>query len=311
MIKLILAAVILIMPVAYTQIAAAAGDSTGHEVILSPDEKDILRELEYKLKTHDAFLKAAAKIVKETGNSEAMSFVKMAEASAQEARVHYGAGDYELSLEDFSESTQRAIHAITIAMNPDDKTVREFVIQEELLQSERRDKERKITMIKKGMAEVAVFLKTAERLAAEDENASIDEKISAARALYDSAKNASSEERFDAALDNVQDAYRLVTSTIKEIKNAQQDIITFPKPSGTEVRDLLTYELKRNDAYLYFASQVVKKDDQKATEILKAGQAGRALAEGMVKDGEMKKAISKLKSSTELLIKAVKTAAAD
>ncbi|MBI5468783.1 MAG: hypothetical protein HY891_06585 [Deltaproteobacteria bacterium] len=308
MFKIILTAMVLFMTAAYSP-AAIAADGPVHEEILKPWERDIQRELEYKIKTHGAFLKATAMIVSESKNSEAMSFVKMAEASAKEAMVHYGAGDYDLSLEDFSESTQRAIHAITIAKNPDDKTVREFVIQEELILVERRDRESKTAMIKKGMAEVAVFLKTAERLLAKEGNAAAKEKIAEVRSLYESAENASSEDRLDSALENLQDAYRLVTSTIKEIKHSQQDIITFPRPAGTDEKDILAYELKRNDAYFYFASQVVKQDDKKAAGIMKAGEAAKAEAEGLAKDGELKKAISRLKESTELLIKAVKISA--
>jgi len=310
MFKTILTAIVLLLPAAYAPVAAAA-DGAVHEEILKPWEKDILRELEYKMKTHGAFLKATAMIVSETNNAEAISFVRMAEASAKEAMVHYGAGDYELSLEDFSESTQRAIHAITIAKNPDDKTIREFVIQEELILVERRNKENKTAMIKKGMAEVAVFLKTAERLVAEDGSTGAGEKITEVRSLYESAKNASAEDRLDSALENLQEAYTLVTNTIKEIKNTQQDIITFPRPAGTDARDIFNYEIKRNDAYLYFASQVVKEDNKLATSNLKAAQAARAEAEGLVKDGALKKAISRLKESTELLIKAVKITSAE
>ena len=297
---------IILIPAAHWTAYAADGTSI-HEEILKPGEKDILRELEYKIKTHGAFLKATATIVNETGNSEALSFVRMAEASAKEAMVHYQAGDYELSLEDFSESTQRAIHAITIAKNPDDKSVREFVIQEELILAERRDMERKAAMIKKGMAEVAVFLKTADRLAADDENDSAADKIARARSLYESANKASSEDRLDDALENIQGAYKLVIAAIKDIKHSKQDIITFPKPVGTDVRDIFAYELKRNDAYLYFATQVINKDDAKAAAVLKAGQSARAEAEGLVKDAEISKAVSRLKDSTELYIKAVKT----
>ncbi|HXI09267.1 MAG TPA: hypothetical protein VNK06_00570 [Thermodesulfobacteriota bacterium] len=303
---ILLAAMIILIPAAHWTAYAADGTSL-HEEILKPGEKDILRELEYKIKTHGAFLKATATIVNETGNSEALSFVRMAEASAKEAMVHYQAGDYELSLEDFSESTQRAIHAITIAKNPDDKSVREFVIQEELILAERRDMERKAAMIKKGMAEVAVFLKTADRLASEDENSGAAEKIAQARSLYESANKASSEDRLDDALENIQDAYKLVIAAIKDIKHSKQDIITFPKPVGTDVRDIFSYELKRNDAYLYFATQVINKDDAKAAAVLKAGQSARAEAEGLLKSAEMSKAVSRLKESTELFIKAVKT----
>lgn len=310
MFKIILTAVVLLMPAAYAT-AAPGADGAVHEEILKPWEKDILKELEYKIKTHGAFLKATAMIVSETDNAEAMSFVRMAEASAKEAMVHYGAGDYELSLEDFSESTQRAIHAITLAKNPDDKTVRGFVIQEELILVERRDRENKTAMIKKGMAEVAVFLESADRLAAEEGNAATVEKIAEARSLYEAAKNASSEERFESALENLQEAYSLVTNIIKDIKHTRQDIITFPRPSGTDEREIFNYEIKRNDAYLFFASQVVKENDGLAASNLKAAQAARAEAEGLVKDGALKKAISRLKESTELLIKAVKISNAE
>lgn len=312
MLKFLLTAMVIFLPMAEAEAATLmADDGATHEVILKKEEKDILKELEYKIKTHGAFLKATAMIAEESKNSTALSFARMAEASAREAMVHYGAGDYELSLEDFSESTQRAIHAITIAKNPEDKSVREFAIQEELILSERRDKERKVDMINKGMNEVSIFLKTADRLAAENKNEAAAKKIEEARSLYESSKNALAEDRLDSSLDDIQGAYKLVTNTIKEIKYSQQDIITFPRPAGTEEKDILAYELKRNDAYFYFASQVVKETDKKAADILKAGKAVKADAEGMIKAGEMKKAISRLKESTELLIKSVKSPAGE
>lgn len=310
MLKFILTAMIVLLPMSRAATLMAA-DEPPHEVFLKKERKDIVKELEYKIKTHAAFLRATAMIVEETKNSIALSFVRMAEASAREAMVHYNSGDYEFSLEDFSESTQRAIHAITIAKNPHDKSVREFAIQEELIQSERKDKERKVYLIDKGMNEVSTFIKTADRLVAENMNESAAKKLEEVRALYESSKKALSEDRLDNSLDDIQGAYKLVTNTVKEIKSSQQDIITFPKPSGTQGRDLLNYELKRNDAYFYFASQVVRQTDKKASDMLKAGKEAKADAEGMVKDGETKKAITRLKESTELFIKAVKSPSAE
>lgn len=309
MFRIILAVMALFLPMAHAATLMAASAPV-HETIIKRDEKTILRELEHKIKTHGAFLKAATSVVEETKNPAAISFIKMAEASAKEGMVHYKAGDYELALEDLSESTQRAIHAIILAKNPEDAAVREFVIQEELIQSEKRDIERKVEMIDKGMAEVEAFIKTAERLAADDGKAEA-RKIEDAKALYALSRKALDEERLDDSLEDVRKAYTLVTTAIMDIKRSKKDIITFPPPAGTDDRDILQYEIKRNDAYVYFASQVVKPADAQAAGLLKAGGEARNQAEEFVKDGDMKKAISRLKESTELFIKAVKKSAGE
>ena len=83
---------------------------------VSKNEK-VAKEAENKLKANSAFIKAATQMVKESGDAEAASILKMAEVAAEEAKDHWSRGEYEFAIEDASESTRMATHAIVLSKN--------------------------------------------------------------------------------------------------------------------------------------------------------------------------------------------------
>lgn len=267
-----------------------------------------VKTLEHRIKTNSAFLKAAGQIISEGAGKEAASFLKMAEKAAEEGMEHYRKGEYEFALEDISESTHLAVSAIILSKNHKDSTLRDSVIKEELVLREKHEIERKESMIRKSMDEVEIFIRTAERLLAQNANAGANDKLKETKALYSSAKKSLAAGLMDAALDDLNKAYRLATAAVKEIKRSQNDIITFPKPAVTDETAMLAYELKKNNSYVYFATQVVTEDMTEPSRLLSDGKTLKDEAASAMEKGEKGKAIEKLKASTELLIKAIKGA---
>lgn len=267
-----------------------------------------VKTLEHRMKTNKAFLKAAGQIITDGNSKEAASFLRMAERASEEGAEHYRKGEYEFALEDISESTHLAVSAIILSKNQKDATIRDSVIEEELVLREKHEIERKEALIRKSMDEVEIFIRTAERLLAQNANAGANEKLKETKALYVSAKKNLAAGLMDGALDDLNRAYRLSTAAVKEIKRSQNDIITFPKPSVTDEAALLAYELKKNNSYIYFATQVVTEGKKEPSRLLNDGKALKDEAAAALEKGENGKAIEKLKASTEIIIKAIKAA---
>lgn len=267
-----------------------------------------VKTLEHRMKTNKAFLKAAGQIITTGSSKEAASFLNMAEKASEEGAEHYRKGEYEFALEDISESTHLAVSAIILSKNQKDATIRDSVIVEELVLREKHEVERKEAMIRKSMDEVEIFIRTAERLLAQNANAGADEKLKETKALYVSAKKNLAAGLIDGALDDLNKAYRLSTAAVKEIKRSQNDIITFPKPSVTDEKALLAYELKKNNSYIYFATQVVTEGMKEPARLLSDGKALKDEAAEAMEKGDNGKATELLKASTEVLIRAIKGA---
>ncbi|MBI5491561.1 MAG: hypothetical protein HY893_01365 [Deltaproteobacteria bacterium] len=267
----------------------------------------IAAEADYKLKANTTFINAAEKIVKESGDAEAASILKMARASAEEARQHYGKGEYEFASEDAAESTRMATHAIVISKNRQDSTIRDSVIREEAILRSKHDAERKEAMIKKGLAEVETFIKTADMLASEYGSASAPARIGQAKAFLAMSKTHIAGGDLDSSLEEIKKAYKLITDTVREMKRERGEIITFPRPAVTDEKEMLTYELKKNDSYLFFAEKLAGGMTREGSRLL--GEAKTLQGEAMkaMDAGDRPVAIEKLKASTELYIKAVKS----
>lgn len=263
------------------------------------------KDLEFKMKTNQEFVKAAKKLVDENA-TDAVVLLKIAETASAEGFRHFIIGEYEFAAEDIAESTKVAIHAIILSKNKENASIRDFILREEMLLSERRDHERKENMIKKSMAEVETFMKTAERLLSQNGNSAASLKLAESKELYAASKKKIYHGDYDSALIDMNNAYKLATGAVKEIKRSQGDPITFPKAVNTDEKEILAYELKKNNTYVYFASQVVNGDARDAGDLLKTGKTAKAEAEQAIEKGEHAKAIERLKSSTELFIQAIK-----
>ncbi|MBI1912817.1 MAG: hypothetical protein HYS21_12555 [Deltaproteobacteria bacterium] len=304
MLKRILFTSALLLPLALSPLAYA--QTSQHETITEQNEADLVKELEYKLKSNKAFLKAAHQVVDASKDEEALSYLKMAESAAKEGTVHYNSGEYKFGIEDISESTQMAIHSIILAKNQKDNTIRDFVIQEEILLRAKRDKEHKEMMIKKGQAEVEIFIKTAERLLEDNNDEAARAKLKETIASFEASKANLLHEDYDTALEDINKAYKLATHTVKDIKRSKGEIITFPKKTFLDEKEQLEYEIKKNNTYVFFASRIVKDGNKETTKTLKAAKALKEDAAKAIDSGETKKAIDKLKESTNLYINALK-----
>ena len=263
-----------------------------------------IKSFEYRSTTNKAFLDAVRKIIGD--DKEAAPYFRMAEEASRESYEHFGSGDYAFAIEDIGESNQLAVHALIIAMNKDNPILLDYVIKEELLLQIKHDIERKEGLLRKGLAEVEVFIKTAERLRGDTGNEEAAATLEKARAHYEASQLHLSQQNFDEALAEVRKAYNFATQTVKDIKRSQDDIITFPKPAFNDEKEILAYELKKNDSYVFFSSKVVKEDDERPRKMLKAGTNIKNQALASIKNNQTQEAIKQLQESTELFIKAIK-----
>lgn len=262
--------------------------------------------LELKIRTNGEFLKAAAKIVSEEKSTEAAAILKLAEGSRDQSLKHLESGEYEFAREDIDDSTRKAVHAIVLSRNSRDNGIRNMVMQEEIALFADREHERKEARLKKGMAEVEIFIKTAERLVKDRHNEQAALKLNETKALYAASKEKISNGDYDSALEDVSRAYQLATAAVKEIKRSQGDILTFPKTAYSDPKEALAHEIKKNDAYVFFAATMVKKGQDEPSKLVSQALAYRDEALKAMELGGEAKAIDALKASTELLIKALK-----
>lgn len=263
--------------------------------------------LELKIRTNGEFLKAAAKIVSEEKSTEAAAILKLAESSRDEALKYLKSEEYELARKDIDDSTAKAAHAIVLSKNSHDNGIRKMVMQEEMALFADREHARKEARLNKGMAEVEIFIKTAERLLKDNHNEPAALKLKETKELYAASKEKISRGDYDSALEDVSRAYKLSTAAVKEIKRSQGDILTFPKAVNGDPKDILAYEIRKNDAYAFFAATMVKEDQDEPSRLVSEAFVYREKAlKAIENSGGEAKAIDALKASTELLIKALK-----
>jgi len=289
-----------IIAIALALTLATSGNALGRE---NPS-----KALDTKIKTSGAFLKAAEKITAEASSKESIAILKLAQESYAEALNHVNTGEYEFASEDLIDATTKAIHAIILATNSNDHSIRNIVLKEEVALLAEREHDRKEARLKKGMAEVEIFIITAERLLKDKPNDQASARISETKEIYKDSKEKIAAGDYDGALEGINKAYKLATSAVKEIKRSQGDILTFPKAIRTEPKDILAHELKMNDAYAFFAASMIDKGEDGVGKLVSEGLAYRDNAMKAIETGGEKEAIDALKASTELLIKALQSA---
>jgi tetratricopeptide (TPR) repeat protein len=283
-----------------------AGVQAGDDTAVENYEKGMKAEAEVKLKINAALLEAAEKIVTAGINvdEDALRYLKMAAAAAAESRHHYETGDYAFALEDISESTRMANYAIILASS-ENQSIRDAVIKEAMLMGAEGEHERKEAMIRKSIAEAETFIRTAGRLLKESDNPEAKAELSEASEYLKSSKQALAGERYDEALEDLDKAYSLATGSVRKIKMTQAEPITFPRPKTTDEGEILAYELKKNETYLFFAGEVVKSEEGELGEMIKRARGMSAEASSAIMDGKKRLAIDKLRASTGLIVKAL------
>ncbi|MBI5886932.1 MAG: hypothetical protein HZB85_10190 [Deltaproteobacteria bacterium] len=285
---------------------AAAEQGAAQPGMHSIAETPMTSELEAIIKTNELFITTARKAVDKTGTAEAKSLLSRAEAARINGYGHFTASETRPAIDDYSESTHLAVQIIVLVKNEQGMAAQTPAIETAEIIKAGDDRERKEAMIKKGLAEVEAFIKTAERLQGEGESTDAAMRLTEARSLYEASKNEFSDGRYDKALDDVNRAYMAATGAVRVIKKERAEIITFPRPASTDAKDVLSSELKKNDAYRYFASQVIPDGNRKIAAYMKQGDSLRDEAAYVMNGGDASAAIGKLKESTELYIEAIK-----
>jgi hypothetical protein len=266
-------------------------------------------EFELKLWTNREFLKAAAKIVAEDRSSEGAAILKLAVESHDEALSRIKSGDIESARVAIDDSTKKAVNAIILSKNTNDDSIRDTVIKEEVARLAVRERERKEAQLKKGVAEVEIFITAAERLLKDEPNEKAAMMLKETRTTYAAAKEKMALGDYDGALEDVSRAYKLSTDSVKEIKHSQGGMLTFPKAVYGDPKEVLAHELKKNDAYAFFVTTMVKEGQDEPARLVSEGLSYRDKAvKAMKQGGETQAAIDGLKASTELLIQALRAA---
>lgn len=292
---------------ALVMVLTSTGVTLGNEPASVEDVS--IKEFNYRIRKNEAFLEAARKIVRESDKKEAVPFLEMAEALSREAYTHYDAGEKVLAVEDIHDSARLAILAITLS-KLDDESIRDIVIEEELVMKELRDRAKKEAAIGRRITEVETFIETAERLIYADpekENPRAVSRLDAAKAAFESAKKELRRGDPDSAYEDINRAYTFATQSVKEIKRSKDEVITFPPPPSEDAGSVYTHELKKNDTYIFFASQVEGSGSEEAERLFKEGSSLRDLALKLKESGKVEEATNKLKESTRLFIKMIKT----
>ena len=278
----------------------------------APDygEVDMIKEYESKAVANKAFMDAARRIVKENRKAEALAHLQMATTAAEESRKHYNAGRYSIAIEDLSESTYMANYAI-IHANSDNQSIRDVVIKERLILDAEREDKRKKFMIEKVCLEAETFINTAERLLLSGENALARRGVEEAKGLFESAKKSLAMKNYEVALADINEAYRLSTGAVEDIKKADGSIITFPRLVTDDHNEIFDHELRRSDTNLFFAKQVIRGGDREVSAMLKRARRLRSSATRAMRSGDSAKAIEKIRAANELLVNAIKKGSND
>jgi len=196
-----------------------------HTLQAQPGEVSAQKKTELKMKRSIELLNAARKIVAEGSSKQAESLMALADAAADQGAKDYNAGEYDAAAQGLSDAVEAAVNAIMLSK---DLTIRELVLVEEADARGVKDIERKEERLRKAKAEVEIFMRTAERLMAGAEGLQA-EKLAEGRKLYASSVKKSASGDLDGAISEMNTAYALATSAIKEYKRSQGEIITFPK----------------------------------------------------------------------------------
>lgn len=295
---------LILLPLAHGELYGAESPVTKVGAV-EKNDKHMKERLEVRFRINKALIEAAERIVSESKDEEALKYLSMARAAAAESSRHYESGDYPFALEDLAESTRLATYSI-ILVNKEDESVREAIIKDAQLIGAEEEHERKEARIRKSIAEAETFIRTAEKLLTENEDPEAKKLLVEAEERLKSSRHALAGERYDAALSDLKKAYKLATGSVRKITNSQAELITFPRPDTEDEDELLAFEQKKNDTYMFVATRALKDDGKEAGRLLDAARVMSAEAADAIKKNDKRLAIDKLRASTALLEEALK-----
>jgi len=256
--------------------------------------------------TNELFLKSAKRFGLKIKSPEASAYLKKAEDASGKAALHMKARDFNPAIEAYSASTHYAIQAIVIYKNVQTSALRDAALKEQGDVKAGRDKKTKAALVLKRLAEVETFAQAVERLLKEREEPFAVENLKAVHDLYNSAKTSLGAGLYDLALENATKAYKMAIDTVREIKIARAEIITFPRPVPGDDSAAFDYEFSRNNTYSFFASQIITSPDRATKKLLRSANEKKDEADAAEKTGNLKKGAEALKSSTEFFMEAIK-----
>ena len=262
------------------------------------------REAALKMKKSRDLLAAARRIIDNTDSDEAKALLEAAQTSFNEAVKEFGAGEHGHAVKRFSDSIQTTIDAVLLSSGPHKEGVRDLAMEEMADAKAEHDQDKMEAQLKKVTSEVNTFMAAAEKLVSESGVPS--PSLEKARELYDSSMMKSGEGNYDAALRDMTAAYGLVTAIVKELKRAEGEALTFPEKQFTDPRELLAYEIEKNDTYAFFASKTAGDNGKDSLKLLRAARKARDQAQRSIDKGDGAKAIERLRQSTELYLKAIR-----
>jgi len=286
---------------------AFAQQETPAPAITEKAQPQALSKLNDLITTNDLFMEAVGAALRQTQHKKAKALLERAVTYKRDGHKHFTGGDMEAAIEDYSESNHLAIQALISIKNELGATMRETAIEEaEIIQAGNDDK-RKEEMINKAMAEAEIFIKTAQWLLLEGDSQTASFHLTEARTLYDKSKREFADGNYTEALEDVNKAYKTAADAVKIIKRERVEIITFPRLKSANEQDILESEMRKNDAYRFFASQLASSGtSSKASKYIRQGNSQREEAAGGIDGSNIKKAIELLKLSTDSYITAIK-----
>lgn len=268
-------------------------------------DKAAKREAALKMKKGQDLIEAAARIVEAAPSREAKALLKASRESYSEASKRYNAGEHGQAAKGFSDSIQSAINAVMLSNGRHEEGARFIAMQEAEDENAKHDQDRTKAMLEKATVEADAFIEAAGRLASGN-GGSKSERLEGARQLYVSSKTKSDAGDYGGALRDMTGAYELATAAIKEMNRSRGEALTFPQKSLTDPKDLLAYEVNKNDTYAFFASRTVGEDEKDSIVLLRAAKKARGQAQRSIDKGDGAKAIERLRQSTGLYIQAIR-----
>lgn len=212
--------------------AALADDHPEHKGADADSDAKAKQEIVARMESSRSFLAAAEKVVSKGNNREAEELLRNARLMMKEGEFHYETGQYTYSVEDFAEVMQLSTHAMILASNEQDWEMRDLAIYEESFQTERRENERKESVIKRNMEEAAAFISTAERVLRRFPDEGAFRKLNEAQEALMVSRAALAEGSYDRSLTESVRSYQLATRSIKEAYKSHG--VTFVSNSSSE-----------------------------------------------------------------------------
>ena len=256
------------------------------------------------VKSSELFRQTAKNAVTENGVEEAKSYLKKSNDAFVEGIAFYGTGRYRESIDALSKSTHYAILAIVTVKKHPQAATPNTTPSTELMKPDNA-KSRKMAKATHDIGDAETFIGVLKRLLSQKDDPEGLKSLNASVAAYESAVKNEKAGNYDKAIEDAARAYNISTIAINTIMTTRAEVIVFPKQTFADQNDMLEYELKKNDTYVYFARLIIAENSNN-NKHMQSSEKLRNEALAAIKAGDNKKAIDLLKESTKNFIDAIK-----